>query len=272
MSDLAEPASTAARKAPYGVLLTVAYDGFRFSGFARQTNARTIAGELDGAVRALAPEATPVRGASRTDAGVHALGQRVAFDVPRDLPPRAWLHGINRELPPEIRVTRASAVPAGFEPRFLAVRKTYRYVLFESRVASPFHHGRAWRIPERLNHDLMQQAAQPLLGEHDFAAFRAADDERTDTVRRLFRIEVRTGRRDDERLTEVVVEGNRFMYRMVRIIVGSLVDIGCGRLQPTALAGALREKNRARLGRTAPPEGLYLDSIVMGDDGHDAWP
>ena len=272
MSDLPDPVSSAARNARYGVLLTVAYDGFRFSGFARQTNARTIAGELDGAVRAVAPEATPVRGASRTDAGVHALGQRVAFDTAQDLPARAWLHSINRELPPEIRVTRAAAVPAGFEPRFTAVRKTYRYVLFESRVADPFHHGRAWRIPDRLNHESMQQAALPLLGEHDFAAFRAADDARTETVRRLFRIEVRRSRRDDERLSEVVVEGNRFMYRMVRIIVGSLVDIGCGRLRPTALADALREKDRAGLGRTAPPEGLYLDSIVMSDEGHDAWP
>jgi tRNA pseudouridine38-40 synthase len=135
-------------------------------------------------------------------------------------------------------VTRAAAVPAGFEPRFVAVRKTYRYVLFESRVGHPFHHGRVWRIPDRLNHALMQRAALPLLGEHDFAAFRGADDERTDTVRRLFRIEVRTGRRDDDRLSEIVVEGNRFMYRMVRIIVGSLVDIGSGRLGETVLAEA----------------------------------
>ncbi|HEV8551251.1 MAG TPA: tRNA pseudouridine(38-40) synthase TruA, partial [Polyangiaceae bacterium] len=256
----------------HGVLLTVAYDGGPFSGFARQPNARTVAGELDGAVRSLSPTATPVRGASRTDAGVHALGQRVAFDTPLDLPARAWLHSINRELPPEIRVTRAATAPVGLEPRFVALRKTYRYVLFESRVADPFLRGRAWRIPDRLNHELMREVALPLLGEHDFAAFRAAGDEREDTVRRLFRIEVRTGRRDDERLSEVVVEGNRFMYRMVRIIVGSLVDVAIGRLDAARMAQALHEKKRERLGRTAPPEGLYLDSIVLGDDGRDAWP
>ena len=256
----------------HGVLLTVAYDGAPFAGFARQPNARTVAGELDGAVRAVAPRASLVRGASRTDAGVHAYGQRVAFDVDRDLPPRAWLHSVNRELPHEIRVTRAATVAPGFEPRFTAVRKTYRYVLFESRIADPFQHRRSWRIPERLNHELMRAAAAPLVGEHDFAAFRAADDTRVDTVRRLFRIEVRTARYDDEQRIEIVVEGDRFMYRMVRIIVGSLVDIALGRLDPSALGRALRDKDRKLLGRTAPPDGLYLDGVVLDDEGRDAWP
>jgi tRNA pseudouridine38-40 synthase len=265
-------APAAAPELAHGVLLTLAYDGSRFSGFARQPNARTIAGELDGAVRAVEPRASLVRGASRTDAGVHARGQRVAFDVPRELPARAWLHSINRELPDEIAIRRAALVAPGFEPRFVAQRKTYRYVLFESGVPSPFQRARAWRIAERLNHELMQEAALPLVGEHDFAAFRAAEDQRQNTVRELFRIEVRTRSSDDGSVTEVFVEGNRFMHRMVRIIVGSLVDVGTGRLAVSALASALVEKKRERLGRTAPPEGLYLDTIVMSDDGRDAFP
>jgi len=256
----------------HGVLLTVAYDGSSYSGFARQPNARTIAGELDGAIRTVEPRASLVRGASRTDAGVHARGQRVAFDVPRELPARAWLHSVNRELPPEIVIRRAALVTPGFEPRFVARQKTYRYVLFESVVASPFHAGRAWRITDRLNHELMRRAAEPLVGKHDFAAFRAADDQREDTVREVFRIEVRTRSSDDETLSEIVVEGNRFMHRMVRIIVGSLVDVGSGRLDPSALADALVERKRESLGRTAPPDGLCLDVIVMDDEGRDAWP
>jgi tRNA pseudouridine38-40 synthase len=203
---------------------------------------------------------------------VHARGQRVAFDTPRELPARAWLHSINRELPDEIVVRRAALVAPGFEPRFVAKRKTYRYVLFESAVASPFQRARAWRIAERLNHETMQAAALPLLGEHDFVAFRAADDQRTNTVREIFRIEVRTRSSDDGVLSEIFVEGNRFMHRMVRIIVGSLVDVGCGRLAASALADALVEKRREGLGRTAPPEGLYLDEIVMDDEGTDAYP
>jgi tRNA pseudouridine38-40 synthase len=256
----------------HGVLLTVAYDGSTFSGFARQPNARTIAGELDGALRAVEPRASLVRGASRTDAGVHARGQRVAFDVPRELPARAWLHSLNRELPDAIAVRRAALVLPGFEPRFVAQRKTYRYVLIESGVPSPFQRARAWRIAERLNHEAMLEAALPLVGEHDFAAFRAAEDQRENTVRELFRIEVRTRSSDDGSVTEIVVEGNRFMHRMVRIIVGSLVDVGLGRLDASALATALVAKRRETLGRTAPPEGLYLDEIVMNDDGRDAFP
>jgi tRNA pseudouridine38-40 synthase len=256
----------------HGVLLSVAYDGSRFSGFARQPTARTIAGELDGAVRAVSPDASLVRGASRTDAGVHARGQRVAFDVDRELPARAWVHSLNRELPAEIVVQRAARVDAGFEPRFSARQKTYRYVILESVVRSPFWDGRAWRLSDRLNHELMRDAAAPLVGEHDFRAFRAAEDQRENTVRRLFRIEVRTRSSDDGELCEIFVEGSGFLHRMVRIIVGSLVDVGCGRLSASAIATALDHKNRAALGRTAPPDGLCLDSMTLGDEGRDAWP
>ena len=255
----------------HGVLITVAYDGEGFAGFARQPSARTIAGELDGAVRSLSPTASHVRGASRTDAGVHARGQRVAFDTDLVIPPRGWVMALNAELPKQIVIVRAAESAPGFEPRFHAVQKTYRYVLLESEINDPFRSGRCWRIGERLNHDAMQSAAMPLLGEHDFSAFRAAGDERTETVRRLLRIEVRRGR-DDPRLTEIVVEGDRFMYRMVRIIVGSLVDVGAGRLDPSRLGLALREGQRALLGRTAPPDGLCLDSIVLDDEGANPWP
>jgi tRNA pseudouridine38-40 synthase len=117
----------------------------------------------------------------------------------------------------------------------------------------------------------MTEVAQTLLGEHDFAAFRAAADERKETVRNILRIEVRTDRRD-ERLMEVVVEGNRFMYRMVRIIVGTLVDIGRKRLPAAAVARALESRQRRDLGMTAPAEGLYLERIVLDDEGTGAWP
>jgi tRNA pseudouridine38-40 synthase len=265
------PGASAPRRS-HGVLLTVAYDGSSFSGFARQPTRRTIAGELDGAVRAIAPEASLVRGASRTDAGVHARGQRVAFDCDRELPARAWVHSLNRELPAEIVVRGAAEVAPGFEPRFSARSKTYRYVILESVVRSPFVHARAWRMTDRLNHDFMREAAAPLVGEHDFRAFRAAEDQRENTVRRLFRIEVRTRSSDDGELTEIFVDGNGFLHRMVRIIVGSLVDVGIGRLESRAIAAALLEKNRAALGRTAPPEGLYLDSMLLDDEGRDGWP
>ncbi len=257
--------------ARFGVLLTVAYDGRPFSGFARQPEARTVAGELDGAVRTIDPKASLVRGASRTDAGVHARGQAVAFDTLLDIPSRGWALAISRELPNEIAVVRAARVEPGFEPRKRALGKTYRYVLCESVLRDPFLEGRAWRVPYRLNHSLMHEAAQALVGQHDFRAFRAAADPREDTVRKILRMEVRRDARDP-RLTDVIVEGDRFMYRMVRIIVGALVDIGRGQLAPKALVIALETRRREELGITAPADGLYLDSVVLDSAGDDLWP
>lgn len=252
-------------------MLTVAYDGQPFSGFARQPHARTVAGELDGAVRAIDPRASLVRGASRTDAGVHAHGQRVAFDSALAIPSRGWVLALARQLPREIAIVRGARVAPGYEPRKRAVRKTYRYALYESPLRDPFLAGRSWRVPHRLNHSRMHEAAQALLGRHDFAAFRAAGDPREDTVRNILRIEVRKDERDP-RLSDVTVEGDRFMYRMVRIIVGALVDIGRGRLAPEALKEALESGRRGALGVTAPADGLYLEHVVLDDEGEDAWP
>jgi tRNA pseudouridine38-40 synthase len=254
----------------FGVLLTVAYDGKTFSGFARQTNARTIAGELDGAIAVIDPKATPVRGASRTDAGVHARGQRVAFDSDKSLLPRNWALAIGAQLPTEIAITRAAVVAPGYDPRRHALHKRYRYLVLESPVRDPFLEGRAWRVPYRLNHVLMQEEAHALVGEHDFAAFRGAQDERTETVRRMFRARVRAA--VDSRCIEIVVEGDRFLYRMMRIIAGTLVDVGSGRLEPNAVKRALDTRHREDLGVTAPAEGLYLEHMELDDEGAEGWP
>ncbi len=251
--------------------MTVAYDGAPFAGYARQPHARTVAGELDGAVRAVDPKATLVRGVSRTDAGVHAVAQRVAFDSTLEIPSRGWALALMRHLPREIAIRRAAHIAAGFEPRHHSLEKTYVYRLYQSDLRDPFLAGRAWRVPQRLNHSVMGDAAQALIGEHDFAAFRAAGDERDETVRKIFRIEVRTDERDP-RLLEIAVEGDRFMYRMVRIIVGALVDIGRGRLAAGALPRALETRQRRDLGVTAPPEGLCLSRVLLDDEGTDAWP
>lgn len=255
----------------FGTLLQVAYDGTPFAGFARQNEARTVAGELDGAVREIDPRASLVRGSSRTDAGVHARAQMVAFDSDKDLAPRSWALALARHLPDEIAVVRAARVPVGYDPREHVRKKTYRYLVFESAVRDPFLVNRAWRVRERLNHQAMRERAALLVGEHDFRAFRAAGDPRTETVRRLFRIDI--GPLDsDPRCLAVEVEGDRFLYKMVRIIVGTLVDVGRGRLDPDAVRVALESGDRGTLGITAPPEGLYLERTELDRAGEDAWP
>jgi tRNA pseudouridine38-40 synthase len=255
----------------FGVLMTLAYDGCFFSGLARQDNARTVAGEFEGALRAIDPRASHVRAASRTDRGVHARGQLVAFDTYKDINPRGWVLALTQHLPQQIAAVRAARVDAGFDPRGHALRKTYRYTVLHSPVRDPFLEGRAWRIYERFNHSALHAAAQALVGEHDFAAFRSADDVRVRTVRQLFRIDVRQAH-SDQRITLIDVEGDGFMHKMVRIIVGALVDIGRGRLAESALERALKTQTRTDLGVTAPAAGLCLERVILDAQGWDGWP
>lgn len=244
---------------PGAVLLRVAYDGQGFSGFAAQPERRTIAGELLGAVAAVDPAVKALRGSSRTDAGVHARDQCVAFDPQRRMPPRAWQHWINRELPAQIVVRSAVEVARGFEPRFHAIAKTYRYRLLVEDQRDPHFEGRAWRL-----HDLdldqldrVRDELDALVGQHDFAAFRSASDPRTDTVRTIVAASI-TRSAEDPRVATIEVRGSGFMHNMVRIIVGAAVDVGRGRLAPGAVRRGLETRDRGALGITAPPDGLYL--------------
>jgi tRNA pseudouridine38-40 synthase len=258
----------------FGILLTVAYDGRRFSGWARQSNARSVAGELEGAIAAIDPNASRTRGLSRTDAGVHAREQLAAFDTDKDITLRGWVLALSQHLPDEIAVVRAARVTPGFDARRFLTRKVYRYTVLHSLVRDPFLEGRAWRILERFNHSELHAVAQALVGEHNFAAFRGAADTRTETVRQIFRIDVRPAHNDD-RITLIDVEGDKFLYNMVRIIVGTLIDIGRERRPKDALLRALASHARTDLGITAPPDGLCLERVVMEQsdlDKLDAWP
>lgn len=254
-----------------GILLTVAYDGSRFHGIARQHDQRTVAGELDGAVRAIDPRATLVRVCSRTDKGVHAHGQLVCFDTDKEISSRGWLLALSQHLPDEISVVRVAKIQPGIEPSHLARRKLYRYVLLRSQSRDPFWERRAWRLYAQLDLDSMQREAQHLIGEHDFAAFRGAKDERTETVRTMLRAELSVSE-DDARLLRFDIEGNRFMYNMVRIIVGTLVDLGRGRIPAGAIKTALDSLQRTDLGMTAPPDGLYLERVQLDVECDEIWP
>lgn len=254
-----------------GVLLTLSYDGTPFSGYAKQTNARTIAGELEGAIATIDAKASSTRGVSRTDAGVHARGQVVAFDSMREIEPRGWVLALNRELPREIAVVRAARCAPRYEPRRAVLSKTYVYRILQSPTREPLIDDMVWRVPYRLNQLAMREAASALQGEHDFRAFRGAADTRADTVRRIFRIELARAAHDP-RLFELTVTGNKFLYNMLRIIAGTLVDIGRGHLPQDSFERAFSSGVRKDLGITAPPEGLVLERIELSDLGHDHWP
>jgi tRNA pseudouridine38-40 synthase len=236
-----------------------------------QEGARTVAGELLGAIQEMDPRVTEVRGASRTDAGVHARGQLAAFSPSRDIAPKGWALGLSAHLPAEIAIRQAARVAEGCDPRGHTVRKRYRYLVLRDPLRDPFWEGRALRLSHRLDIHALRAEAQALLGTHDFAAFRSSADERTHTVRTIeeVRVEHLAG---DSRVLAVDVVGNAFMHNMVRIMVGSLLDIARGRLAAGSIEKALLGGTRADLGITAPAHGLYLESIDHSLALEDAWP
>ncbi len=200
---------------------------------------------------------TPVTGASRTDAGVHALGQRAHFEAETSIPADKFPFVLNRFLPYDIRVLHCEIVPDDFHARFCTKNKTYTYRIHNAVHASALYRNLTAHIPIPLDDKLMHEAAQTLVGTHDFAAFAAAGGSAKTTVRTIEEISVT---RAGEEIT-LVVRGNAFLYNMVRIIAGTLIYIGQGKLPPDCLQTALETGNRLDLGITAPAQGLELTRI-----------
>lgn len=252
-------------------LLLVAYNGAPFAGFQQQDGVRTVADELDRAIAQMDPSASRVLGSSRTDTGVHARLQPITFDTSRRITARGWLLGLTTLLPRDIAVLRSSEVPRDFDPRRRPRFKIYRYRVLQSQVEDPFLAERAWRVGQSLNLELMQAEAKSLEGQHNFAAFRSARDARLTTERNLMRVEVHRGV-DDARCVDIWVQGDRFLYNMVRIIAGTLVDVGRGRLEPGAVRRGIASGQRSALGMTAPARGLCLEHVELESWGVEPWP
>jgi tRNA pseudouridine38-40 synthase len=254
------------------LLLGLAYDGADWAGIAVQNNARTVGGALLAALARFDPAIDKLRLASRTDAGVHARAQRVSFDTTKDVPCRGWVLGLNRHLPPSIRVRWASRVSHGFNPRFEARGKRYRYLLACEPVGDPFLARRAWHLYGLAADDVVEPLRNELnaaLGRHDFSAFASASDEREHRERTLTRVAVE---RLGASLVAIDIEGDHFLHNMVRILVGTAVDVARGHLPPGALGEALASRDRRAGGQTAPAAGLYLEALKLTTDGEDRWP
>jgi tRNA pseudouridine38-40 synthase len=256
----------------FGVLLGVAYDGTAFSGWAPQKEGRTVADTLAAAIAKLDPKASLPRGVSRTDAGVHAEGQLAAFDASLAIPTRAWVLALNQHLPDDACVRWARAVPDGYNPRFAAKGKRYRYRVLLDRIRDPLLRDRAWRLGWDIDLDKLAREARAVVGTHDFAAFRSSHDPRNDTVRTVSRCDVE--REAGGRLVGIVIEGNAFLYNMVRIVTGTLMDVARGHLAEGTIAKALAGKQRSLAGQTAPAHGLTLASIdlALPEGAGEPWP
>jgi tRNA pseudouridine38-40 synthase len=262
----------AMREPIHGVLLKLAYDGTRFHGWAAQKQGeRTVEEALVGAIRTLDPRATAPRGTSRTDAGVHAEAQMVAFDASLAIPARGWVLALNQHLPEDVAVRSARSVPAGFHPRFSNRGKRYRYRLLLDRVRDPHERVRAWRLGWPLDLELVEKEARAVVGTHDFAAFRGAADERNETARTITQCAIE---RERERIVSIVITGDAFLYNMVRIIVGTLVEVGRRKIEPGVVARAIASGDRRVAGQTAPAHGLTLEHVdlVLPDGVGEPWP
>ncbi len=255
IEKLAPPADT--RR----ILLTLSYDGSAYAGWQRQENAMAVQEKVEKALHKLTGDRIGITGASRTDSGVHALGQRAHFDTRSHIPPDKYPFALNTCLPPDIRVLEGREVGGGFHARFDAKGKRYTYRIHNAPHASALMRNLSAHVPQSLDLAAMEKSLPSLIGTHDFAAFQAAGGTAKTTLRTLWKAAlVKQG--DELSLT---VEGNAFLYNMVRIIAGTLIDIGLGRITPAAFATALSSGDRLDLGITAPAKGLELTRVFYED-------
>ena len=236
------------------VRLKIAYDGFDYSGWQIQPGKRTVQGELVEAVSNLFGKRTYVHGASRTDAGVSALGQVGLFETDSPIPTENLAKAITDKLPADIAVLDAAEEEWGFDLMSSVTSKLYRYTIFTGRPRPVLNIRHCWHLPAKLDIEAMSEVAKLLVGKKDFKSFASAADKRQSSVRTIFRCEVTS----EDNSVYVDVEGDGFLYNMVRNIVGTLVDIGCGRWEPGKIKEILEAKSRTAAGRLAPPQGLCL--------------
>lgn len=241
------------------IRLVVSYDGTDYHGFQTQTYTdRTIQGQLEIALRKLTSRETSIIGSGRTDAGVHARGQVVNFQTESKIPTERWALALNSLLPADIVVLEASEVPLDFHARKSAIRKTYRYTINNNRFPDVLQQRYQYHVPVALSADLMAEALQALVGEHDFTSFCSAKSTQRSHVRTIY--EARLEKTADG-LYHIYLTGNGFLYNMVRIIAGTVIEVGSGKRSLEQFRSLLQVRDRTMSGVTAPAHGLVLWNV-----------
>ncbi|MGH7274606.1 MAG: tRNA pseudouridine(38-40) synthase TruA [Nitrospiria bacterium] len=239
------------------ISLVIEYVGTRYHGWQRQPKLPTIQGALEECIKRISGEKVTLLGAGRTDSGVHALGQVANFKTSSNLKAQSWRNALNALLPKDIVILEAQEVPKPFHARRAARSKTYQYRILNRRTPSAILRPLSWHIPIPLRLRPMQVAARKLVGFHDFTSFCGKSSERRSTTAQLFRLSVE--RRKD--LTLITISGTHFLQYMARNIVGTLVQVGMGKLSPQQITTILEARDRGRAGPTAPPQGLFLVKV-----------
>lgn len=239
------------------IMIEIEYDGSNYSGWQVQPNAITIQEEIMKALKKLEGKDVVIHGSGRTDAGVHAYGQVATFLMERNIPVERLPLAMNSNLPKDITIIDAKEVPMDFHARYSAIGKRYIYHIYESRYRSAILRNYSYHINYKLDRSKMMEASKLLIGTHDFRGFMSNGSSVEDTVRTIKSLEFKS---DGENLY-MIIEGDGFLYNMVRIITGTLVQIGAGNKPLEQIEKILKTKDRSLAGHTAPPQGLFLDKV-----------
>lgn len=243
------------------IKLVIEYDGTDYGGWQVQANAPTVQCEIEYALKKLAGRPVALIGAGRTDAGVHARGQAAHFDMESSIPPHKFSFVLNTMLPPDIRIRASEEVSPDFHARFGAKGKEYIYHIYNAPHASAIDRRTTMHVPAALDTDKMRAAAAHIVGTHDFACFCAAGSVAKTTVRTVYAIDIT----QSGPYINISVQGNGFLYNMVRIIAGTLMEAGKGKLPPEQLPDIIARGDRRLAGMTAEPQGLVLERVFYED-------
>ena len=236
------------------IKLTIEYDGKDFNGWQKQPNRLNIQGEIEQAIENITGEKVELIGSGRTDAGVHAFGQVANFKIESDFPIEKIPIAINSQLKKSIRIQKAEEVEENFHSRYNCHKKTYAYIIDNSKNGSAIYRNLTYHVSQLLDVEAMKQGAKYLIGEHDFASFKSSGTSSKSSVRIIYDIQIL---KEQERVV-IQITGNGFLYNMVRIISGTLLEIGMGQIPPEEMKFILQVKDRQRAGKTLPAHGLYL--------------
>jgi tRNA pseudouridine38-40 synthase len=239
--------------------LTIEYDGGAFHGWQKQKDHRTVQGEIEAALRIMTDRKTVINGSGRTDAGVHAYGQVANFKSDAGFDPQVFLRGLNSLLPEDVVIQDCRTVDEDFHARYDVKRKCYEYRILNREVPSPLLRRRVWFVRQTLDVRAMMSAARTLVGSHDFKSFEGSGSPRSSSIRNVLKAELQ---QTDTAVLVFRIEADGFLRFMVRNIVGTLVDVGRGKLSPEMFAQILAAGDRGLAGATAPPQGLYLMRVV----------
>ena len=239
------------------IKLTIEYDGKDFNGWQKQPNKLNIQGTIEQAISKITGEEIKLDASGRTDAGVHSLGQVANFKTNSNLPIEKFPIAINANLKKSIRILSAEEVDDRFHSRLTCKQKTYRYIINNSLYGSAIYRNLEYHVPQKLDIEKMKEAAKYFEGEHDFKAFKASGTSSKSSIRKIYKAEVY---KDEDRIF-IELTGNGFLYNMVRIISGTLVDVGLGKTIPKDVESIILEGKRENAGKTLPAHGLYLIKV-----------